>query len=166
MLDFHALYERHAPEVRRFAYYLCGDPTLADDVTSETFVRAWVARGWIRQATVRSYLFTIARNVYRDAGRRARGQEAALSADIPDKRAGAEASLEHASDVQVVLAALRELDDLDRSAVLMRALDEMPYDEIAVALGLSAGAMKVRVHRARMKLMQARTPLGGGHGGP
>jgi DNA-directed RNA polymerase specialized sigma24 family protein len=57
MLDFHTLYERYAAQVRRFSLFLSGDAALADDITSETFVRAWVARDRIEQATVKGYLF-------------------------------------------------------------------------------------------------------------
>jgi len=90
MTDLQSLYERHAPAVRRFALFLCGDPMMADDITSETFMRALRAHEHIRQATVKSYLFTIARNIYRDFGRRgARRHEAELHENIPDGRVSA-----------------------------------------------------------------------------
>ena len=63
MTDFESLYKSYAPQVRRFALFLCGDAALADDITSETFVRAWIGQGKIRGATVKAYLFTIARNL-------------------------------------------------------------------------------------------------------
>src|SRR5215831_1092187 len=66
MTDFHGLYERYANHVHRFALFLCDDPALADDITSETFVRAWTSPGPIREETVKAYLFTIARNLYHD----------------------------------------------------------------------------------------------------
>src|SRR5438876_3724501 len=40
-VDFHDLYSRYARDVHRFALYLSGNPALADDITSETFLRAW-----------------------------------------------------------------------------------------------------------------------------
>src|ERR1043165_6266729 len=70
MMDFHSLYQSYAPQGHRFVLFLCGDAALADDITSETFVRAWTSRGKIREATVKAYLFTIARNLYRDHLRR------------------------------------------------------------------------------------------------
>ena len=58
--------QRYAGDVRRFALYLCGDVAMANEITADTFVRAWMAAGRIRQSTVKSYLFTIARKrVYR-----------------------------------------------------------------------------------------------------
>jgi DNA-directed RNA polymerase specialized sigma subunit, sigma24 homolog len=64
MTDIENLYKRYAGDVRRFALYLCGDVVMADEITSDTFVRAWMAAGRIRQPTVKSYLFAIARNLY------------------------------------------------------------------------------------------------------
>jgi RNA polymerase sigma-70 factor, ECF subfamily len=154
-MDFQSMYERHGPEVRRFALYLCGDPAMADEIASETFVRAWVARKRIREPTMRSYLFTIARNICSDLRRQGgRRQETELHDSIPDERASAHRRLELESEVRAVLAALQELHEEDRSALLMRTLEGMPYEEIAVALGISVIAAKVKVHRARMKLMQ------------
>jgi len=70
MLSFHELYEQHSRDVYRFALFLSGDPAMAEDLTADTFVRAWTARGSIRDATVRAYLLTITRNLWRDRQRR------------------------------------------------------------------------------------------------
>jgi RNA polymerase sigma-70 factor (ECF subfamily) len=51
-----------------------------------------------------------------------------------------------------VLAGLQELREIDRAALLMRALDSMPYEEIARALGISLASAKVKIHRARLAL--------------
>jgi RNA polymerase sigma-70 factor (ECF subfamily) len=59
-----------------------------------------------------------------------------------------------------VLEALQSLPEIDRAALLMHAQDELPYAEIARALGLSLTAVKVRVHRARIKLRQLCDPKG------
>jgi RNA polymerase sigma-70 factor (ECF subfamily) len=51
---------------------------------------------------------------------------------------------------------LREFPEVDRAAVLMRAEEGMPYEEIAIALHLPVATVKVKVHRARLRLMQIR----------
>ena len=76
MTDFSALYERYAPDVFRFALYLSGDRHEAEDITSETFVRAWTAPEPIRTATVKGYLLTIARNLFLQGLRRKSRQTA------------------------------------------------------------------------------------------
>lgn len=156
-MDFQSLYEKHAPAVRRFALFLCGNPAMADDITSETFLRALQAHGEIRQPTVRSYLFTIAQNAYRDLRRRSR-RETELDEKRPDSAITAQAHFEQKEELGAVLAALQELPETDRAILLMRVVDEMPYEEIASALDVSVTTAKVKVHRARAKLMAIREP--------
>jgi RNA polymerase sigma-70 factor (ECF subfamily) len=155
MTDIERLYERYAGDVRRFALYLCGDVVMADEITSDTFVRAWTAGDCIRQPTVKGYLFTIARNAYTDLLRRA-ARHTQLDENEPDTRLSAQMQMELSEEVRVVLAALQQLPEIDRTVLLMRALDEMPYEEIAETMGISVVSAKVKVHRARLKLMQTR----------
>jgi RNA polymerase sigma-70 factor, ECF subfamily len=63
---------------------------------------------------------------------------------------------EHKAELNAVMAALRLLSEVDRAALLMRVQEEMPYEEIAQTLNLPVTTVKVKVHRARLKLMQAR----------
>ena len=155
MTDIENLYRRYAGDVRRFALYLCGDAVMADEITSDTFVRAWMAAGRIRQPTVKSYLFTIARNAYTDLLRRA-ARHSQLDKNMPDTRISAQTQMEQTAEVRAVLAALQQLPEMDRTVLLMRALDEMPYEEIAETLGITVVTAKVKVHRARLRLMQTR----------
>lgn len=156
-MDIESLYEKYAPAVRRFALFLCGDPAVADDITSDTFVRVWLARGPIRELTVKSYLFAIARNAYRDVQRRG-WRRARLDERGVDPKIGAHAHLEQKEELAAVITGLQELPEVDRAALLMRALDEMPYEEIAAALEIPITTAKVKVHRARAKLMKVRNP--------
>jgi RNA polymerase sigma-70 factor, ECF subfamily len=157
-MDFQSLYEKYAPVVRRFALFLCGDLPMADDITSDTFVRAWLARGRIRELTVKSYLFAIARNAYRDVQRR-EWRKMALDEKELDTKISAETQWQQKEELATVLTALQELSEVDRTILLMRALEDMPYDEIAAALDITATTAKVKVHRARAKLMQIRNPV-------
>jgi RNA polymerase sigma-70 factor (ECF subfamily) len=155
MTDIENLYERYAGDVRRFALYLCGDLATADEITSDTFVRVWMAADRIRQPTVKGYLFTIARNAYTDLLRRA-ARQTELDENLPDTRISAQTQMELSAEVRAVLAALQQLPEIDRTVLLMRALDEMPYEEIAETLGIPVVTAKVKVHRARLRLMKTR----------
>ena len=155
MTDIEILYQRYAPDVRRFALFLSGDSVIADEITSDTFVSAWLARERIRQPTVKGYLFAIARNLYRDALRR-HERHAELNEQMTDTRISAQTHMEQGAEVRAVLTALQQLPEMDRTVLLMRALDEMPYEEIAETLGIPVVTAKVKVHRARLKLMQTR----------
>jgi RNA polymerase sigma-70 factor (ECF subfamily) len=158
MTDIESLYQRYAPDVRRFVLFLYGDPVIADEITSDTFGSAWLARERIRQPTVKSYLFAIARNLYRDLQRREE-RRAELDEHMTDKQISARTHMEQTAEVRAVLAALQQLPEMDRTALLMRALDEMPYEEIAEMVGIPV-VTKVKVYRARLKLMQTRQAWG------
>jgi len=159
MTDIESLYQQYAPDVRRFLLFLSGDPVMADEITSDTFVSAWLARERIRQPTVKSYLFAIARNLYRDLQRR-QERHTELDDHMTDRRINAQTQLEQTAELRAVLAALQQLPEMDRTALLMRALDEMPYEEIAETLGIPVVTAKVKVYRARLKLMQTRQAWG------
>jgi RNA polymerase sigma-70 factor (ECF subfamily) len=150
-VDLHDLYSRYAADVRRFALYLCGNEALADDLTSETFLRAWSSASPIREATVKAYLFTIVRHLYLSELRRASRHES-LTDTMPSAAPRQDQEFESVSTLRTVLQALRQLPEIDRAALLMRTQDRMPYDEIAQILNLSTANARVKVHRARLKL--------------
>ena len=155
MIEFDALWRRHAGEVRRFALSLCGDRALADDVTAETFVRVWTARDRVDLATVTGYLLTIARHLILQERSRVRRRDP-LEGDIADLAPGPHDRAAGRAELDAVLADLQTLPEPDRAALLMRAHDQMSYEEIAAALGITVGAAKVKVHRARLKLAERR----------
>ena len=159
-ITFHALYEQYAEAVYRFAYWLSGNPDDARDITSETFVRVWTAPEEPRTETVKAYLFTIARNLHRRQWRR-QSRQVALDEVIQerpeDTPSPAQAAV-HQEDLACALAAIQKLPELDRTVLLLRAKGELSYEEIATTTGLSAGAAKLRVFRARAKLMSLLKP--------
>ena len=150
MLDFSTLYRQYAPDVYRFALYLSGDASTAEDLTSETFVRLWTARD-IRVATVRAYLFAIARNLYRQSLRTKRREEP-LDPALADPANDAESLADEKERLRWLMNQLLSLPEVDRAALLMRTQHEMPYEEIAAALNMPVTAVRVRVHRAKLKL--------------
>ena len=152
MTDFSTHYRRYAPDVYRFALYLCGRREEAEDLTSETFVRAWTSPEPIRMETVKGYLFTIARNLHLQVLRRSR-RHVEMPEELADTAPDPLARAERSSQVDAVLEALRELPESSREALLLRAVEGLSYEEIARALGISLVAVKVRIHRARAALL-------------
>jgi RNA polymerase sigma-70 factor, ECF subfamily len=153
--DFADIYGRYAPEVHRFALWLTGEPSDADDITAETFVRAWTSSQPIRAATVKGYLFTIARNYFLE-GRRSASRHTMLTETIVDPRPAPDVTAEQSNELANARVALAQLPEIDRAAIIMRAVHDMPYEEIARALGISLSATKVKVHRARIALARTR----------
>lgn len=150
-VDFRGLYERHAGDVRRFAFFLCGERARADDLAAEAFARAWTSVGELRTSTVKAYLFRIVRNLVVE-GARKNGREQAILESTVDLRPGPVAAADGRIELRAVLAALQGLSGTDRAALLMRAQDGMSHEEIAAALELSVAAVRVRIHRARLAL--------------
>jgi RNA polymerase sigma-70 factor (ECF subfamily) len=151
MDEFSTLYKKYAPDVFRFALYLSGDRSQAEDITSETFVRVWTSSGRLELATVKGYLFTIARNLFL-RGIRGTSRHVGLDRELPDPQASPYDRAERKQELHAVLAGLQELPEIDRAALLMRALDGMAYEEIARSLGISLSSAKVKIHRARLAL--------------
>ena len=160
MDQFRALYERYYSDVYRFALFLTGDAARAEDLTADTFVRAWTARDRIRQNTVRAYLLTIARNLFRD-GLRASRHQVPLDERLEDTGQSVDVRVERASALRQVRARLRQVARRDRRALLLYVIRDMSYAEIAAALGVSVGAVKSRIFRAREALTMPASPRNG-----
>ena len=151
-ITFAELYRNHAREVYRFALFLTADPALAEDIVADVFLRVWDSSTPVRMDTVRGYLFAIARNLFLRELRRTR-QHSPLE-DRYGIAATAARELESREDLRDTLAALQTLPEIDRTALLLRAHEGLPYEEIARVLGLSVSAVKVKIHRARLRLAE------------
>ena len=156
MLRFEELYVAYSPDVYRFANWLSGNSKDAEDITSETFVRAWVNFNTIRTETLKAYLFTIARNIYLESLRKNR-EHVELDETHTDPHPRLEKMLEQQSELDLVHTILLTLPEIDRSAFVMRVQYDLPYAEIGRVLQLSENAVKVKVHRVRKRLFNARS---------
>ena len=154
---FHELYSRYAADVYRFAHWLMGNPDDAQDITSETFVRAWTAPEEPRMETVKAYLFTIARNLHRKQWRRQSRLEA-LDEAMPGQAAQPDEAAVNQDEFRRTMNAVDALPEVDRTVLLLRAEQELSYEDISAVTGLSVAAAKVRVFRARAKLAALLNP--------
>lgn len=151
MITFHEIYERHSKDVYRYAYWLSGSADDADDITSETFARAWVGRDQIRTETVKAYLFAIARNLYLK-GLRLTKRQVDLTPHHADPQPAPEQQVESRLKISLAMNAIQSLPEVDRAAFLLRVQHELSYEEISRTLQLPLTTIKVKIHRARLKL--------------
>ena len=160
---FHELYQRYAEDVYRFSYWLTGNPHDAADITSETFARVWTAPEEPRMESVKGYLFAIARNLYYRQHRRVSRQVVLDDTmnDRPDPAASPAQAAVNKEELRQTLQAIQSLPELDRTLLLLRANEQLSYEDIAATTGLSVVAAKVRVFRARAKLAALLQPLTG-----
>src|ERR1051326_2172873 len=156
MTDFEAIYAKYGRDIYRFAFYLCGNAAEADDIASETFARAWNAGSEIPAPTAKQYLFTIVRNCYLE-GLRREVRTGPLDDTIRDRTAGPYTAVEGRMELDRVLAELQQMPEIDRTALLLHVQEGLSYQEIAAAVGLSLPAVKVKIHRARLKLAHWRS---------
>jgi RNA polymerase sigma factor (sigma-70 family) len=97
----------------------------------------------------------IARNCYLLLLRH-KGRLSPLEKDVSDPGQATYHLVEQRAELAHVIRDLRQLPEMDRTALLLAAVQGFSYEQIAEALGLSLGAVKTKIYRARLKLVQAR----------
>ncbi|MEN9924090.1 MAG: hypothetical protein RL268_216 [Pseudomonadota bacterium] len=153
--DFHAELERITPHLRAFARTLCGCRERADDLAQETLLKAWAARESYRAGTnFKAWTFTILRNQFYSEARRARftGE---YDQDMAERTLCSNGNQEHAVELADVLRALETLPGANREALILAAVGDLAYEEIAEICGIALGTVKSRICRARMMLVAA-----------
>jgi RNA polymerase sigma-70 factor (ECF subfamily) len=156
---FGALYDRYVDSVFRYVLFRVGDRTLAEDVTSETFLRAFrrIASISYQGRDVGAWFVTIARNLVLDHVKSSRFRLEVATAD-PDDGPSAESGPEHEVLTQLthveLLRCVRLLGDDQRECIVLRFLQGMSVSETANIMGRNEGAIKALQHRAVRRLAQ------------
>lgn len=150
-----ALIGEHSTAVYRVALGIVRDPALAEDVTQETIISAWQALASHRgDASERSWILRIAHNSAVSTLRRIR-DEATDPRLLPDRAVpDAEVHAAGRSDLAMLRSGLDSLDDLSRSIVILRDVENMSYAQIADALAVPISTVKTRLLRARRELQR------------
>jgi RNA polymerase sigma-70 factor (ECF subfamily) len=148
------LYELMRPQLRGFLQGLCWDASRAEDLVQETFLQVHRARHTFQPGRpVRPWLYGIARNVFlmhrRGLARRLRHEQPAPE-ELPELPVPPEA--EQLADRGTLWRALARLGEGRREAVMMHHLLGMDFKQVGAALGIAAGAAKVRAHRGIAEL--------------
>jgi RNA polymerase sigma-70 factor (ECF subfamily) len=160
-MTFEQLYTTYFSDVYRFAVWLTRDATRAEDVASETFIRAWAKRDRLRTETLKGYLLATARNIFLKQRQRSNNFEQ-LPEELADAAPNPHRMAASRMDLDRVTNALARLPTVDRLALVLRTEQALPYDEIARVLEISVGAARVKVHRARRRLLaETMTHTGG-----
>ena len=140
----------------------CSAPPLAEDVLQATFVNAW--RSLQRGTDVRDlrpWLYRIAHNQAVNALSRAEPRVAADAAvaELVATGPGPEAEAEQRDTLQRTLTAIAGLPDRQRAAIVAVAVEDRPHPDVARELGLTEGALRQLIHRARTTLRAAATAV-------
>ena len=142
------------PRLRRYARAMLGDRAAADDLVQDTLERAWsrIAQ-WRPGSDLRAWLFGIMHNLRIDQLRRNGLPTTSLDedevAEVPVRPTQSDLL-----DVMDLESALRQLPDDQREVLLLVALEEMSYADIAALLGIPVGTVMSRLSRGRERLRQ------------
>ena len=158
--DVDSLVRTYRPRVLAYALGSLRDPDLAETVTQECFLRAFDTRHLFRgECSVYAWLVTIATNLIRDHTRTKRFRfwkmANGLSVDpreiasrVASPHRSPEVSLMAHEQLGIVLGIVRRLSRRQRTVFLLRFVEEMELEDIAVAAGISVGTVKSHLHRA------------------
>jgi RNA polymerase sigma-70 factor (ECF subfamily) len=163
---FHTLVDRHAQDLFRLALSLTPTRSDAEDLCQETFAGAFASlRRFNAQSSVRTWLTSILMRQAAKAWHRSRHTRKTVSIDGatgPDGTANdfswaasgqtvppEQAAVERRIDLEQVLG---KLDPPHREILLLREMQQMSYEEIAVSLNVPRGTVESRLHRARAEL--------------
>jgi len=137
------------------AYRMTRNPPDAEDLVQETFLRAYRAfDGYTPGTNIRAWLHTILYRVRTDAFRRAGRSPRTVELD-GDGPAVAPPQDALASGGEDLVRALDGLPEVFRTAVVLRDVQELTYEEIARVLGVPIGTVMSRIHRGRSLLRAA-----------
>jgi RNA polymerase sigma-70 factor, ECF subfamily len=148
------------PRLRRYARVLTGDVNRADDLVQDTLARAWEKRSlWRAGSDLRAWLFTIMHNVHINQFA-ARQREAAESSIDVNTGSGAweipvRATQSDRVELFEILAHIGRLPAEQREVLLLAAVEELRYQDVARVLGVPVGTVMSRLNRAREKLRRA-----------
>ena len=156
-----ALYDRHYDAVYRYCYCRVSDVGLAQDITSEVFVRMVdkLDTFKIRGRPLLAWLYTIARNLVADAHRQ-NGKAIHLPLDSAFPLSSSDKgdpirSVERRIQAECLAAALRHLTEEQQQVILLKFMEDYKNGQVARILGKSEGAIKSLQHRALNALRRA-----------
>jgi RNA polymerase sigma-70 factor (ECF subfamily) len=150
---FTALVRLHQSALRAFLRRLVGDPTLADDLAQDAFLRAWKHIGSYRgEGRFLSWLFRIGYQCEVDR-RRARGER--IDVPLEDDGGAVEFAPERDVDAARLRTLLDRLQPLERSAMHLHFAEDLSFSEVAATLQIPLGTVKTLIRRARIKLQRA-----------
>ena len=165
---FRLIFERYSRPVISFIFDMVNDRSLAEELTQETFVRAYRAIRTMRKDTkLSTWLFGIARNVARESIRaRIRANNHVDIADrsvmdLSDNKPVPVDGLLSKELNELIRRSLAALDEDKRLVFTLKVLHQCSYEEISAITGFSIAKLKTDLHRARAEMRRRISPYAG-----
>jgi RNA polymerase sigma-70 factor, ECF subfamily len=158
--DFRELAEEYAGRIFTYARYSLRHREDAEDVTQEVLVRLWKHHDAIEAGSTATWVMRVTRNLVIDVSRRRQARTAVFADGLEGAEVAALAATGRAPDAEAgraewreqIEAAVARLEEPYRSIVVMREIQGLAYEEIAEAMNMPLGTIKVYLHRARRRL--------------
>lgn len=148
------LYEAYYMRVFSYAMTLSGDRTEAEEITQETFFRAFSKRSGFRgEADEATWLCAIAKNYFLDEKRR-QGRNEEIPEDIEDTEKGVEQKNVDRDTSFRIHMLLHSLEEPYREVFELRVFGELSFREVGMIFGKTENWARVTYHRARLKLQE------------
>ncbi|MEM8586033.1 MAG: RNA polymerase sigma factor [Bacteroidota bacterium] len=151
---FEGLFRQLGQGLQNFLYYKTGNLKQAEDLSQEAWLRLWKACAKVTPAKAKSFLFTVANNLFLDEAKH-RQVVLKYAQENPVPIAGQESpqyQLEETEFYQQLQSAIGALPEKSRVVFLMNRIDKLPYREIAERLGISQKAVEKRMSKALVEL--------------
>ncbi len=145
----------YVSRVYRFALRLTGDPHRAEDLTQETFLRAWRKRGSLRDPrATRTWLFRIAVNLWKDQSSKGKPDAVALETEIAAGCATPDQHLQGQEELQQAIKKLSGLPPRQSQVLYLVAVEQMSLAEAADVLQINKNTAKVHLSLARKQMRE------------
>ena len=146
---FQDVFDSNYDYIRNYLYYLSGDITLSEDLVQDVFLQLWEKRDKVRNDTVRSFLFTIAKNAFLKDNRSKKYDLKFKSTYFNEiENESPEYIFELKEFDKRIQKTIAELPEKCRIVYLMSRIDELKYSQIADNLGVSVKAVEKQMSKA------------------
>lgn len=146
---FESVFNEHAETLRNFMYYKCGDANLAEDFVQESFVKLWKNCAKVVFEKAKSFLFTVANNLFLNDLSHKKVVLKYRSEQTKDyTNENPEFLLEEKEFMTKLQNAIAALPEKQREVFLLNRIDKKKYKEIADILGISVKAVEKRMSLA------------------
>lgn len=157
---FGRIYDRYIHAIYRFIVLKVPNSTVAEDLTSETFLKFWqyILQNQETLRNVRAFLYRIARNLVSDYYRKLSSEGSVTFSSVGTSTdnegtfahdgAKQQRTIEARADLQLILSQIEKLKEGYRDVLVLRLIDGLSFGDIAKILDKTAGSVRVIYHRA------------------
>ena len=157
------LYETYKNAIFLYLYRSTLNRHVAEDLTQDTFLKAFQSLSSFRgESSIKTWLFKIARNTYINFSKRKQNSMEFQSDEIDKQFAQQQDLYKNSDDQHEIELTLLMLPENYRTYIILRDVNELTYEEVAVITNETIGQVKVGLYRARKKFREIYTKLGDG----